>query len=274
MAPHIVLAADEVGLGFARLDDIVLRSESQPVYRRRGGWLRPEGTLMRCIAFRNGERLVWADVTAGLGEDDRRALADTCRWLDRANHGHASETTVDLFLRPLHEASAPGAPPRDDFPAGPPGPVWHPVSARRDDRDVAARVEAIRSAGLRVCLDDIAERRDIDRLAAEHRPEAVRIRAAWFARLAAEAPLLRLLGKLTDSLHHGGIEVLVEGADDDARLAGAIECGADLIAGRALAPFAPTGAGFDMTPLEVGTLLSRQGRVLPLAARRSIHQQR
>jgi hypothetical protein len=279
MSQALVLAADEVGLGFGRLGPYVLRSQAQPVFRRRGAWLRPEAARIRTAAFRDGTAVEWGAFLADVDPLERPQIDAACRRLDIENHVFISSDPIELILGTLHDgADGPDLElvrhPRHPF--GDPGPVCFPLSAANAHSDAILRSRAgkIRAAGMRVCLGDIAARIAIDDCLEEIRPDVVRIEAAWFARLAGEASLRRLLSQMVERLHRCDAEVLVEGADDGLRLGAALEAGADLIAGESLAAFALVGTPFDTSPREVASLLTTEGNVVPVAFLQRTHQYR
>jgi hypothetical protein len=267
----VLLAADEIGLGYGRIGDVLLRSEAQPVFRRSGAWLCPDAAAPRVFAQRDRRTIAWGDFLAGLDAAERAEVEAACRQLDIGNHSFISDGPAELILGPLHdlchELTALRRPP-DPF--GDPGPVCYPLSAAgsRSDEELGARAGQIRAAGMRVCLADFAGRASLAGCLDAVRPDVVRIDASWSARLAGESPLRRLLAQLVERLHRRGAEVLLEQIDDAPRLAAGLEAGADLIAGNALAPFAITGAGLEYAPLEVATLLAQNGNVIPVAFQR------
>lgn len=277
MTRSVRLAADEVGLGYGRIGDILLRSEAQPVFRRRGGWLRPEAATIRTIAQRDRRTINWDGFLASLGSSERAEVEAACRQLDIANHTFISDEPIELLLGPGHdEGGEPSTMRRPPDPFGEPGPLCYPLSAAppRQDETLKARARLIRSAGMRVCLTDLAARACVDACLDAVRPDVVRLDAAWSAHLASEPALRRLLTQLVERLHRRGAEVLVERIDDVERLGVAIDAGADLIAGDALAPFAPVGIGIENAPLDVAERLAQEGNVIALAFQRQDRRRR
>ena len=268
MAQTVVLAADEIGLGYGRIGDVLLRSEAQPVFRRRGGRLWPEAAVIRAFAQRKRQTVAWGDFLAGLSADELAEVEKACRELDTANHSFISDEPVELLLGRLHDGCEElTEQQRFQDPFGDPGPVYFPLSAsaRRSDDELSVRVRRIRSAGMRVCLTDFGGRASIEGCLDAVRPDIVQVDAAWLARMADHAALRRLMAQLVDRLHRRGIEVLIQGIDDAPRLAAAIAAGADLIAGDALVPFAPAGTGFDTACLEIAAPLAQAENIIPVA---------
>ncbi|MBL8580651.1 MAG: EAL domain-containing protein [Rhizobiaceae bacterium] len=267
------LGADEVGLSFARFGDLTLRSQFRPVFRRRGGWLRPEAARIRTAAFHAGRPLPWRRFNAGLSAPELPAVAAACRQLDLDNHVHVADRAVDLIVGRLHDTAEAhdcemlGARPH---PFGEIGDVIMPLSARQErfDGELIGRAASIRSAERQVCLLDFSARDGIDGLLDAIRPDMVRIEAGWFLRLANKAPLRRLLRQMIERMHGFGAEVLVEGADDNHRLAAAVDAGADLIVGDALGGYAPVGCGFEAEPIDTAALLATDHNVIAIGKHR------
>lgn len=273
MSGQVQLAADEVGLSFARMGGIVLRSQARPVFRRRGAWLRAEAVKIRTAAFHAGKALPWQPFRQELTMEEWSRVASVCRQLDLANHAHVADVPVNVLLGRLHEASDPFAAGLRDVTgqtAFRPGRVFMPLSAATTDTDaeLAKLAQGVRRAGMGVCLLDLSQRTGIDECLDAIRPDIVRIDATWFMRLADRAPLRRLFGLMIERLHGCGAEVLVEGANDGLGLAVALDAGADLICGDALAGFSLVGCDFDSQPVEVAALMAQPANVIPMATSR------
>jgi EAL domain-containing protein (putative c-di-GMP-specific phosphodiesterase class I) len=137
------------------------------------------------------------------------------------------------------------------------------------EEPLAALAAAIRSKGMRVCIEEAGPVFSAPSLLAAIAPDFLRVGADRLRLLAREPQVQRMVRSMFASLAERGIATLVDGIDSSEDFVAALDAGALCFQGSLLAEPRRAGTLFDLKPLPVESLRARRDNVVPLFRARS-----
>lgn len=259
------IVADEVGLEYGIYGEFRLRCAIQPVFRHEAGRLTLAAVDAQVVPYLQGRPIELADFLSEVAADDRGIVARMCEVLPLANFHNIGVEGISLLFS--HNING-DAPLLDDL---------HFMVQRLGQEGVAATqlicamtgadeklADELRVLGLRVALCHQGAGQSEIESARQVHADIVRLDRASFERFCADAATGRLLRPVVSELKAQGVEVLVEGIDDESRFELALGAGVDLFAGDLLEPAMLVGSVFDDGPREVSRYRRGECVVIPL----------
>lgn len=265
---------DEVGIHTAQIGPFLLKSTFLPVYRLTGNELRM-AAVVGGARFQIAGRAVAPSAIEQLPREERVRAVELGRVLVALNRGNTGRDGLDIVMpggdaeelrsgmlgtvldageERIAMADIPPArlvcelPPPDQ--AGLEGLARFAAECRRRNVGVAIRG----FAGSEAAMD----------AARALGPEIITIDGRWFRQIAGMPAAARLLPPFFRGLHGGGARVHIGGLDDAALVGQALQAGANLVSGAALA--APLSAGAHLGPTQISAeaFERRTDNVVPL----------
>lgn len=272
---NAAIMVDEVGIRYAVVGDVRLRTVCQPIFALHAGSVVPVGVRALDASYQGGKPQITRDVMARLSREERAGQGAIFRRLHLHNLQNIAEIPLHLHIAPDPAGNDLGTLTLDMARLVDEGAAIG-VDADRlvfdltdmalgDPAATAESVAILHRAGARIALDTGA----MGGLGAAVNalPDIVRLPALWFQVLARDPASGRLLSTMVEALHRRGIKVQAEGIESASHLRMAMEANVDLLQGALLGDPAPAGAAFDEEPRPVASLLGASGNIVALFSR-------
>ncbi len=269
------IMVDEVGIRYAVVGEVRLRTVCQPIYALHAGAVVPVAVRAMDASYRGGREQPAHDNQARLSPGERAGQGAIFRRLHLHNLSNVSETPLDLHIAPDAAEVDIGVVTLDMARLVDEGAAIG-IDAERlvfdltgmalaDPVAVVESIAILRRAGARVALDAAA----MGGLGAgaHAQPDIVRLPPIWLQVLARDPASGRLLSSMVATLRRRGIRVQAEGIESASHLRMAMEAKVDFFQGGLLGDPAPAGAAFDEEPRTVASLLAGLGTIIALFGR-------
>lgn len=274
-ASHAAINVDEVGIRYAVIGEVRLRTICQPIFALHAGAIVPVAVQAMDAGYRAGTVLKAHEIMACLSRGERAGQGAIFRRLHLHNLANISEAPLDLHIAPDAAETDVGAVTLDMARL-----VDEAASIGIDAQrlvfdltgmalsDPAAAVESstvLRRTGARIALDTVAM--GGIGTGASSQPDIVRLPAHWLHVLARDPASGRLLSTMVATLRRRAIMVQAEGIESASHLRMAMEADVDTFQGSLLGEPALAGAAFDEEPRPVASLLVGFSNIVTLLAR-------
>ncbi|WP_439502316.1 EAL domain-containing protein [Aminobacter ciceronei] len=258
------IAADEIGLEFGVHGEFRLRCAIQPIFRHEDGRLTPVAADAQVVPYREGRPVAVGEFLAEIADEERAIVGRVWAVLPLANAHNMGVKGIALLFRQDINGDAPDL---DDLGfmvrrlKGEGFEASQLICEIGGDEKLACELRAL---GMRVALGQPGSaQHDVDAVK-RVLPEIVRLDRASFERFCADAATGRLLRPVVSELKTLGVDVLVEGIDNESRLEIALGAGVDLFQGDLLEPAKLVGSVFAEGARETSQYRCGECVVVPL----------
>ncbi|WP_195163065.1 EAL domain-containing protein [Mesorhizobium sp. NBSH29] len=257
--------ADEVGLEYAIYGQTRLKTAFQPIFRAQGLALLPFAVEARVAPRLQGVAVAAGEFLAQAPRGDRAMIEAACRTIHVRNHaqlGVDDPSTWPLYisvdarhgLDAVQFASIAALADEAGIPVG--NVICEIADAVSiEDAQLAALATSARSAGLKLSVAAFrADRAAIEQVA-RIEPDVIKIDGAWFRNVQDRAETALLFPAVATAFKGLGSTLLVQGIENGAELAAALDAGADWMQGNLLAEAALAGTIVDETSISIDRLV-------------------